>query len=88
MSQAAKFRPTPKKELRDLLHEIQEGIGIYLKLPKIKQRKKKNRDAYSDLTLLGRMIKKGYYRQLKIDSTQKWKSTISTRNKLLSKSLG
>ncbi len=88
MSQAVKFRPTPKKELRDLLHKIQEGIDIYLKLPKRKQRKKKNRDAYSDLVLLRNLIKKGYCRQLKIDSTQKWKSTISTRNKLLSKSLG
>ena len=87
MNQIIKYQPTPKEELQNLFCEIQKGINIYLKLPKRKQRKRKNRDAYEDLAGLGGMIKRGYYRQMKIDDVQKWKSTISNRNKLLSKSL-
>ena len=83
-----KYKPTPKKELRNLINEIQKGMDIYLKLPKRKQRKRKNREAYSDLMLLDRTLKEGYYRQLKIDDVQKWESTISKRNKLLNESLG
>jgi len=80
-----KFQPTPKKELRNLMREIQKGIDIYLKLPRRKQRKRKNREACSDLTLLDKMLKEGYYRQLKIDDVQKWESTISNRNNLISR---
>jgi len=83
-----KYKPTPKKELRNLIHEIQKGIDIYFKLSKRKQRKRKNREVCSDLMLLNRMLKEGYYRQLKIDDVQKWKSTISNRNNLLNESLG
>ena len=88
MSQAVIFRPTTKEELRNLMRKIQEGMDIYLKLPKRKQRKRKNRDAYSDLVLLGRMILRGYHHQMKIGNIQNWESTISSRSKLLSKSLG
>lgn len=87
MGQVVKFRPTPKKELRDLLHDIQKGIDIYDKLPKRKQRKKKNLDAHTDLVLLEKMIMKGYHHEMRIGDIEKWKSTISNRNKLLNKSL-
>ena len=79
-----KYKPTPKKELRNLINEIQKGIDIYLKLSKRKQKKRKNRKACSDLMLLDRTLKEGYYRQLKLDDVQKWKSTISKRKNLLS----
>ena len=87
MSQIIKFQPTPRKELQNLFYEIQEGIDIYLKLPKRKQRKRKNWDAYTDLIRLQKMIKRGYYRQMKIGDIQGWKSTISKNSKLLSKNL-
>ena len=83
-----KFQSTPKKELQNLFYEMQKGIDIYLKLPKRKQRKRKNWDAYTDLVHLQEMIKCGYYRQMKIGDIQGWKSTISKKKNLLNKSLG
>ena len=82
-----KYRPTPKKELRNLLRKIQRGRDVFLNLSKRKQHKRKNQDAYDDLMLLKRLILRGYYHQLKIDDVQKWKSTILSKNELLSKSL-
>jgi len=82
-----KYRPTPKKELRNLMRKIQRGRDIFLNLSKRKQHKRKNQNAYDDLMLLKRSILRGYFRQLKIDDVQKWESTILSRNELLSKSL-
>ena len=88
MSQAVIFRPTTKEELRNLMRKIQEGMDIYLKLPKRQRRKRKNQDAYNDLMLLKRSILRGYHHQMKIGNIQDWESTISSGSKLLSKSLG
>ncbi len=88
MKKIVKFRLTSKKELRNLMHKIQGGIDIFFKLPKRKQRKRKNQNAYDDLMLLKRSILRGYHYQMKIGDIEKWKSTISNANKLLNKSLG
>ena len=88
MSKIGKYQPTPKKELRNMMRKIQEGLDIFLKLPKRGQRKRKNQDAWGDLVLLKGSILRGYHHQMKIGEIQKWKSTISDRNKLLNKSLG
>ncbi len=82
------YTPTPKKELRNMMRKIQEGLDIFLKLPKRKQHGRKNQDACGDLILLKKSILRGYHHQMKIGEIQKWKSTISDRNKLLNKSLG
>ncbi len=88
MSQVVKFRSTSKKELRNLMRKIQGGIDIFLKLPRRKQRKRKNQNAHDDLMLLKRSILRGYHYQMKIGNIQDWESTISSGSKLLSKSLG
>lgn len=87
MSETIKYQPTPKKELRNMMRKIQEGLDIFLKLPKRKQHKRKNQDACGDLLLLKNSILRGYHHQMKIGEIQKWKFTISEKNELLSKSL-